>query len=255
MAQKIYISYRRKDTALFAMALKTELETRLSGCSVFVDLQSIEQSSLWEAVIERNLREANVMISLIGPNWLGSDEKSVPRIKSKNDWVRRELSFALKNMEGAIYPMICGDCKLPSANQLPRDLQDILRIQTGRLSVDRWTTDIQTLIQSLISAHGFSERTYTFNYPKHDSFKMMAPAVTRERLDTALSMGELHGWQVDGSDDPRSPNQMWIVKKFGFNSFQDVMGFMNSIGALCEALDHHPRWENVFDELLVRLST
>lgn len=46
-----------------------------------------------------------------------------------------------------------------------------------------------------------------------------------------------------------------IEKKFTFKNFQEAMGFMIRVGFVCESMNHHPDWTNVYNKLTIRLST
>lgn len=102
---------------------------------------------------------------------------------------------------------------------------------------------------------GHKLRGDIFKYPKPDLFRATTPAVSDERLGQALREHEMSGWTAEGSDDPDKPDRTWLLKKYQFKSFLDAMKFMREIAAYCDKVDHHPRWENVFREVLVRLST
>ena len=53
-------------------------------------------------------------------------------------------------------------------------------------------------------------------------------------------------WRLDG---------LFIRRDFEFKGFIDAWGFMNSIALLAEKADHHPNWENVYNRVVIRLST
>ena len=56
----------------------------------------------------------------------------------------------------------------------------------------------------------------------------------------------LPGWEVaEGS----------IVKSFQFKDFKEAFAIMTRIAFECEALNHHPNWENVYNSLSIRLNT
>lgn len=42
---------------------------------------------------------------------------------------------------------------------------------------------------------------------------------------------------------------------FEFDNFKDCMSAMNRIAFECEALNHHPKWTNVYNTLDITLST
>lgn len=56
----------------------------------------------------------------------------------------------------------------------------------------------------------------------------------------------LEGWELqDGS----------ITKTFTFKDFKEAFGMMTQIAFECEAQNHHPDWENVYNRLTISLNT
>ena len=72
------------------------------------------------------------------------------------------------------------------------------------------------------------------------------PGPTKIGAGEALS--RLEGWTaVDGRDA--------IAKSFRFKDFNAAFGFMGRVALLCEKLDHHPEWSNVYGRVDVVLTT
>lgn len=59
-------------------------------------------------------------------------------------------------------------------------------------------------------------------------------------------LAELPGWRRDGDA---------LMKSFTFGSFREAVSFMVRVAFEAEALNHHPEWTNVYDEVSVRLCT
>ena len=53
-------------------------------------------------------------------------------------------------------------------------------------------------------------------------------------------------WRLEG---------IFIRRDLEFKGFIDAWGFMNSVALLAEKADHHPNWENVYNRVVIRLST
>ena len=53
-------------------------------------------------------------------------------------------------------------------------------------------------------------------------------------------------WRLEGT---------FIRRDFEFKGFIDAWGFMSSVALLAEKADHHPNWENVYNHVVIRLST
>ena len=46
-----------------------------------------------------------------------------------------------------------------------------------------------------------------------------------------------------------------LRRAFVFPDFVRAFGFMASVAAIAQALDHHPDWDNVYGQVNIRLST
>jgi 4a-hydroxytetrahydrobiopterin dehydratase len=63
------------------------------------------------------------------------------------------------------------------------------------------------------------------------------------------SLGEtLSGWSLVEDRDA-------IRKTYKFTNFSQAWGFMSRIALLAEAQDHHPEWENVYNRVVITLTT
>ena len=73
-------------------------------------------------------------------------------------------------------------------------------------------------------------------------------ALTSNQIDERLP--ELTGWTVE-----RSAAATELFKLYKFGSFEAAIAFMQAAAPAISRADHHPRWENVYDRLSVRLTT
>jgi 4a-hydroxytetrahydrobiopterin dehydratase len=46
-----------------------------------------------------------------------------------------------------------------------------------------------------------------------------------------------------------------LSREFRFANFVEAFGFMTSVALLSETRGHHPEWSNVYDKVVIRLST
>ncbi|RYC51720.1 4a-hydroxytetrahydrobiopterin dehydratase [Flagellimonas olearia] len=70
--------------------------------------------------------------------------------------------------------------------------------------------------------------------------KRLEPSEIEERL------AQLQGWEfVDN----------FIIKSFTFKDFKEAFSAMTRIAFECEKMNHHPNWENVYNTLVIKLST
>lgn len=46
-----------------------------------------------------------------------------------------------------------------------------------------------------------------------------------------------------------------LKKTFEFKDFQEAFAFMTRVAFLCEAHNHHPNWSNVYNKVVIELTT
>lgn len=59
-------------------------------------------------------------------------------------------------------------------------------------------------------------------------------------------LSSLSGWTF---------NNDGIEKTFQFKNFIEAFGFMSQVAILAEKANHHPEWSNVYNKVVIRLST
>lgn len=59
-------------------------------------------------------------------------------------------------------------------------------------------------------------------------------------------LSNLDGWVLDNGA---------ITKSYKFKNFKEAFSKMTEIAFECEAQNHHPNWENVYNSLTIRLNT
>lgn len=145
----VFISYRREDTEGQARALFQELASRLGRDSVFMDVDSIGLGRDFRAVLQERLASCDVMLALIGPEWLeGKDKSGRRRLDNAGDFVRLEIAAALKR-NIPVTPVLLHGAQMPTAEQLPADLSDLAYRNGFEISHNRWDSDVQELLKRL----------------------------------------------------------------------------------------------------------
>ena len=122
---RVFISYRRDDTAAFTAHLHYSLEQRLGANKIFRDLDTIQPGQNFETIIDDAIRSASVCLVVIGPSWLdirGSDGQR--RLESRGDYVRTEIELALRaGIE--VIPLLVDGAKMPDKNKLPESISGL----------------------------------------------------------------------------------------------------------------------------------
>src|SRR5829696_2255332 len=145
---RIFISYRREDTAYPAGWLYDRLADRFGG-QVFKDVDSIELGDDFVQVITRAVGSCDVLLALIGDEWLTiTDEDGRRRLDDPEDFVRVEIEAALtRNVR--VIPILVDGARMPRAADLPPSLAKLVRRQALELSPARFDFDTGRLIRVL----------------------------------------------------------------------------------------------------------
>ena len=116
---RVFISYRREDSAGLTGRLYDRLIRRYGDRQVFMDVASIDPGSDFAESIRRAVRSSTVMLAMIGPRWASiGDDHGRPRLHNKVDLVRLELEVALEH-EIRIVPVLVDGAAMPRAAELP----------------------------------------------------------------------------------------------------------------------------------------
>ena len=90
-----------------------------------MDVDSIALGRDFRQVLQERLASCDVMLALIGPDWLDiRDASGNRRLNSPADFVRQEVAAALKR-NIPVTPVLVRGAQIPAAEQLPDDLKDL----------------------------------------------------------------------------------------------------------------------------------
>jgi hypothetical protein len=143
----IFINYRRTDTAWAADHLASALKRTFGEDRVFVDVRNIDAGDEFAAVLEESLRQAAVLIVLIGTGWLHVQDKyGRRRLDKGSDWVRSEIRSCLQRQSCKVIPVLIDDAELPAEREaLPEDIAGLLTRQRIRIRQTNSDNDIEAL--------------------------------------------------------------------------------------------------------------
>jgi hypothetical protein len=147
---RVFISYRRADASAYAGRLADSLVARFGGDSVFMDIDTIPVGADFRDVIDEALSECDVVLALIGREWLqllGSNRRR--RIENTNDYVRLELEAALQRPDVLVVPVLVQGVDMPPERELPPSLAPITFRNNFELSDRRWRSDVERLCDAL----------------------------------------------------------------------------------------------------------
>ncbi len=147
-----FVSYRREQSSWPARILRDELARRFGEDQVFKDSDSIEAGQAWPDQLRAAIREASVVLVVIGPQWADArDRNGALRLNDPADWVRLEVEAALANADAQVVPVLVDGAAMPAAASLPQSLRALTEHQAFTLTVERWSSDLEALIESIRS--------------------------------------------------------------------------------------------------------
>jgi hypothetical protein len=146
---QIFMSYRRDDSQGYANGLYDRLSGHFGAESVIRDLDSIPVGADFERFIEESVNSCDVLVALIGPDWLAAtDAAGGRRLDRPHDYVRLEIGKALARATPVI-PVLLNEAQMPSDAELPPDLAPLATRNALEISDSRWTYDVGRLIAAL----------------------------------------------------------------------------------------------------------
>ena len=151
---KIFINYRRDDSAAYAGRLYDRLASHFGRDHIFMDIDQIEPGEEFVEVIHEKLKAVQVAVVLIGKHWLEiADATGQRRLDHPDDWVRLEIATLLERKIRVI-PVLVGGAAVPKSPQLPECLAPLARRNAYEISDNRFHADVDKLIQVLEKAMG-----------------------------------------------------------------------------------------------------
>jgi hypothetical protein len=133
---KIIVSYRRSDSAATAGRIFDRLIDRYGEASVFMDIDRIPFGTDFRHHIQAVLRDANILLAVVGPSWLGKKPDGPSRIQDEADPVRVEIETALQQRLRVI-PVLVDGATMPGAAELPESIRDFAYINAAPIDIGR----------------------------------------------------------------------------------------------------------------------
>ncbi len=144
---RIFISYRREDTLVYADRLQEDIAGHFGPDEVFRDMDAIEPGSDFVAAIDGALSETEVMLVVIGPKWLGPEGRR--RLHEAGDYVRAEVAAGLRSPRVRVIPVLVGGARMPAGEELPGDISSLTRRNAFEMIDTRWRADRSELFRRL----------------------------------------------------------------------------------------------------------
>src|SRR5262249_169763 len=93
MTAKVFISYRRDDSAGYAGRVRDRLERELGRNLLFIDRGGIPLGTNFSKVLDEEVGKCGVLLAMVGPNWPEMRVMSMETVA----WMIRTTSCASKS--------------------------------------------------------------------------------------------------------------------------------------------------------------
>lgn len=146
---RLFISYRRSDSEGSAGRLADALALQFGRRRVFLDSALIEFGADFVRVVSAEIARADIVLALIGPQWLNVADAGGRRLDRPDDPVRYELELALRSGK-RVLPVLIDGATMPTAGQLPPSLAALATRNAATLRNAAFATDFEVLVDELL---------------------------------------------------------------------------------------------------------
>lgn len=154
MAGKIFINYRRDDSIGMAGRLHDRLVQTFGRDKLFMDVDHIPAGADFVAHLNNQVAECDVVLAIIGPNWLRAKDKAGQRrLHQPDDFVAIEIAAALAR-DTLVIPVLVDAARMPKESDLPETLKPLARRQAVEVRHAHFGHDAEALIARMRKALG-----------------------------------------------------------------------------------------------------
>ncbi|MFB3092719.1 MAG: AAA family ATPase, partial [Dehalococcoidia bacterium] len=146
---RIFISYRRDDSAGHTGRIYDRLIDRFGRGQVFMDVDTVQPGLDYIQVVHEAIGTCDGLIAVIGREWLqASDATGVRRLENPADLVRLEIATALER-DIRVIPVLVQGVQMPLEIELPEGLKGLASRNALEVSDTRFRYDVDRLIEAL----------------------------------------------------------------------------------------------------------
>jgi len=146
--KRIFISYRREDTAPAAGRVYDRLCRLLPKSDVFLDVSTIAGGEIFDRKLLAEIERSDAVLVFIGKTWLASDAGR-SRLQEPDDYVRAEIRAALARPI-LVLPVLVDGAQMPRPDQLPDDIRALSARNALPLRHESFDDDTQNIVATVL---------------------------------------------------------------------------------------------------------
>jgi hypothetical protein len=127
-SMKIFINYRRDDSSDETKRIYDRLvdEDEFEEETVYRDRDSMPLGVGLSEEIKTQILQSDLLLAVIGRNWLDCEKDGERRLYAPEDWVREEIEIGLE-IEINVIPVLVSGAKMPILKKLPETIQPLVK--------------------------------------------------------------------------------------------------------------------------------
>jgi TIR domain-containing protein len=145
--KRVFISYRREDTAPAAGRVYDRLCRLLSKPNVFFDVSTISGGEIYDRKIMSEIERSEAVLVFIGKSWLASGGRA--RLQEPDDYVRAEVRAAL-GRPILVLPVLVDGAPMPPPDQLPDDIRSLSTRNALLLRHESFDDDTENIVAAVL---------------------------------------------------------------------------------------------------------
>jgi hypothetical protein len=150
VSKRVFISYRRDDTASAAGRIYDRLCQLLSKSNVFFDVATISGGRNFETEIASAIGRSDAALIIIGDKWSGLERSTGSnRIWEPDDYVRAEVRASLARPI-LVLPVLVGAAGMPKPEQVPEDIRAITLKNALPLRHETFDDDAENIFAAVL---------------------------------------------------------------------------------------------------------
>jgi hypothetical protein len=148
---RVFISYRRQDTAPAAGRVYDRLCRLPSKPDVFFDVSTIAGGEDFVTKVTTAVQECDAVLVMIGHKWLEPGTDGTMRIREAGDHVHAEVRVALERAP-MVLPVLVDGAPMPRLEQLPEAIQGLARRNALPLRHESFDDDVEKILTTILGA-------------------------------------------------------------------------------------------------------
>jgi hypothetical protein len=212
---KIFLNYRRRDSAGHTGRLYDWLTKYFGQREVFFDINDLRVGNFEKSILNE-LKSCRVFIPVIGKQWPSLFDMS----QSTTDFVHKEIDFILsKNREVdpsfvwssvLVLPILVDNAAVPEEDKTPPDLRELLKQQMTVIDDRDFSGSVEKLIEKIEA--GSQVRRLNHAEDVHTNcVKCNADRIHKQSAPTEDNFSHI---RPDAEFDPYDPNEQYLNRSW-----------------------------------------